>query len=201
MPDIVQSILSKDSGIAAVAATLLSLLTLATQFRSFRALSKERFRDLDERTKAVAFWQAWVTAQLACSDTDGEKARAKSEARAKLYELAKDDDRGAVSSHRGWRSALLFYLPTHHIAWVPRTLFYLSVVGGLVYGLGGIAQLLGELARRQAIDQDLTGFSLYLFCIGLVAGLLRQLALWVDRDETSLASLPRVNGHGSAQKV
>jgi hypothetical protein len=168
------------AGITALTTGALSVLGLLTQLRNTRLQSVARFRNLDERAKAVTFWQAWLVAQQqACSPEELEAAKAK--VRMRLDEL--DADGGAVGLvsppiTSAVARALLIYPPRRKWTWIPRALFYLIMGGGLFYAVLGAGEI---LAGRTRPADDFT-YAGALVILAVVTLTLRLAALLLDGD-------------------
>jgi hypothetical protein len=117
---------------------LVALLPVYAQVRTIATQQSRRFRDIDERTKAVAFWDAWLKAQAGVADGPAMDA-----ARA----LAKQslDDLGAsirppqpgerhISPVRRF---FLLYLPAKPHQWVLRVIYYVLILATAATLLAG----------------------------------------------------------------
>jgi hypothetical protein len=131
-PTILTSLMSP-AGLTAMTSGAVAVLTfLVGQLHNTRLQTLAEFRDIDERSKAIAFWQLWITAQtVAC--TDVELVEAKALARLQLNELAKAPamaPKPAPSSP--WRSWLLLDEPANPWLWLARAPYFLMLGGLLV---------------------------------------------------------------------
>jgi hypothetical protein len=110
-----------------------AVLTILTQLRALTSESKDRVKDLDERSKAVAFWQTWYQAQLAVSSSQ-ELARARDLARERLNELSQPRKppvplERTLSVLRG----ILLLRPARGLhVWAFRAIYYLALLALVV---------------------------------------------------------------------
>jgi hypothetical protein len=155
-------------------------LALITQWRVFRTAGQRRFRDLEERSKAVAFWTSWAAAQkaVACDDQVNTRLARAQTALDELADFGDDhDDLGASLGvpTTGLRHLLLIERPHKAGTWPLQALFYLAVAGSSAL----IAIALVELRDNLTTERAET-FGGVLIAVLLLLALLRQFVLLVD---------------------
>jgi hypothetical protein len=174
LPDISPSVLGTSVSLAA------SGLALISAWRAFRVGSERRFRGLDERAKAVAFWAAWAAAQKVVTP-ETQVAEPLARARAALDELAAfDETEGAAEfmltvPASGLRRFLLLARPRRPGTWPLQSLFYLLAA----IGVGLIVMAAADLGKTFTLAHVLT-FAGVAVVIVLLLALLRQLVLLID---------------------
>jgi len=169
------------AGLTAIVTSLLGVLGLLSSFRNFRSAGQQRFRNLEERTKAVAFWTAWLDAQAKVS-TDAEMADHRAAVQKQLNDLATfvAHDAGATARQAWFANLLMLRAPRRVWAWAPRVLYY--TIGSL--GLAYAAASLVVIAQTRVSSEEALGVSVkYLATVALfvvVAAILRQIALLME---------------------
>jgi hypothetical protein len=156
-------------------------LALLGQWRTFSTLGQRRYRDLDERTKAVAFWSAWITAQKAAPDAGLDERLAK--AREALDDLVTPPGAAAgagiapvlIDQPPLVRHLLLFERPHRARTWPFQVSFYLALAAGVAF----VAILALEL-RGNVTAERIETFAAIVAVVLLLVASLRQLALLVD---------------------
>jgi len=151
-------------------------LAFLGQLRGYRVMRQLRFKDLQERTQAVAFWTAWIEAQkLVSSPAAFSKHQAL--AQRELSDLATFPAREAAAA-TGPRlpNILLFQRPKRSWTWIPQTLFHLTCILSVLYMIVG----LNDLGSQQLTAGRLVIYVASLTFILVVAAALRQCALLVD---------------------
>ncbi len=155
-------------------------LALITQWRVFRAATQRRFRDLDDRCKAVAFWTAWTAAQKAI-DCDGQVNTRLARAQTALDDLADfGDDHDALGyalgvPTSGLRHLLLIERPHKAGTWPLQALFYLAVAGSSALIAIALVDLRDNLTAPRAET-----FGGVVVAVLLLLALLRQFVLLID---------------------
>jgi hypothetical protein len=156
-------------------------LALITQWRVFRTAGQRRFRDLEERGKAVAFWTAWAAAQKAVAVGDDQVNTRLTRAQTALDELADfgddHDDLGASLGvpTTGLRHLLLIERPHKAGTWPLQALFYLAVAGSSALIAVALAELRDNLTAERAET-----FGGVVIAMLLLLALLRQFVLLID---------------------
>lgn len=156
-----------------------TVLAIVGGWQAFRLGAQRRFRGLEERTKAVAFWTAWVAAQKSVTP-ERQMAKPLAVAREALDDLARFDDPedGAefvlMAPLEGLRWAFLLSRPKRPQTWPYQIIFYAFAAAGVIV----IWKTAGELPQTPKL------FPVFLAVIAvvvLVLVLLRWLVLAVDR--------------------
>ncbi len=154
-------------------------LALITQWRVFRTAGQRRFRDLEERSKAVAFWTAWAAAQkaVACDDQVNTRLARAQTALDELADFGDHDDLGAALGvpTTGIRHLLLIERPHKAGTWPLQALFYVALAASSA--LIGVA--LVELRDNLTTERAET-FGGVVIAVLLLLALLRQFVLLVD---------------------
>lgn len=162
------------STMAAVVSLAVAFLALLSQLRNYRALSQARFRNMDERAKAVAFWSDWVDAQAKVNDP-AAMTELRLMARERLMEIASEPAAREGQEISMLREALLLRLPRRAWTWAPQSLFYILAILGLGYVIGGAFDL--------SVDRTPERIGLYLGASVLMivlAAIMRMVALLAD---------------------
>jgi hypothetical protein len=118
-----------------------TLITVAVNWAKDLNTTSRRIRVLDETTKRIAFWEAWGNSKGPGPGKGGEpetesvraKIACEAEEAAKMVDamysgLRPSHVHPAEGSHSRARRWLLLYPPPKLRAWVPRLLFFTSVV-------------------------------------------------------------------------
>jgi hypothetical protein len=167
------------STMAAVVSLAIAFLALLSQLRNYRALSQARFRNIDERAKAVAFWSDWVDAQAKVNDPV-EMTALRQMAREKLMEIATEPTAREGQQMSLLRETFLLRLPRRAWTWAPQSLFYVLAILGLGYIVGGAFDL--------SADRTPERIALYLGASVLMivlAAIMRMFALLADTSRTA----------------
>lgn len=164
------------AGLASIVSLGIASLAFLSSLRSFRSLRQLRFRNLDERSKAVAFWKAWIEAQEKVAG-EAELVEHRALAQRELNDLATFVTVEAATSRPSLiRSLLLLQRPRLRWTWGPQALFYLAAAGFAAY----LVLAAGELAREPLTIQRLATFAGTSIALVVFAAVLRAITLFVD---------------------
>jgi hypothetical protein len=127
LPELKDLISAKDYGpFVAVLVGAGAVLGVYAQVRTLLRETSRRFREIDERTKAVAFWHSWVRAQASVSSVERlDEVRAI--ARRQLDALGEDLP-GPAASIGALQRFFLLYVPPSRRFWVYRAPYYLCAL-------------------------------------------------------------------------
>jgi hypothetical protein len=167
--------------IALLISAAAAFLSLLGQIRTFRIASQMPFRALEERTRAIAFWQAWLAAQTAACDAEQVEA-AKEVVRQNLSLLVQDvpQTETAEQTPLGTLSRLfLLHPPRQPVGWLFRLPFLLALPASLYL----VVRLSEPIVNGTATGRMMTAYFGVLLVIVLVLPGLRLLALLLDRDQ------------------
>jgi hypothetical protein len=167
-----------------VLTTSLSVLSLVTSYQAIRASRLPAFRDMDERAKALAFWDNWYKLQSSVCTPD-KMDEAKVLVRERIEEIsrpiAETSQIGGIRTLRGW---FLISRPTSGFSFAARTLFFLTLAFLVLLGIdfvSGIAR-----GRRELITEP--RYLVFLATIAIVVLVLRALAQLAEQK------LPTIRG-------
>jgi hypothetical protein len=155
-------------------------LALITQWRVFRTGGQHRFRDLEERCKAVTFWSAWAEAQKLVAGKGPSDERL-ARAQAALDELADfGDDSDPIGQALGvptWgvRHLLLIEAPRKRATWPLQGFFYVAVAAGSAF----VGVTLFDLRDNLTMARGGT-FAGLVIAVLLILALMRQVVLLID---------------------
>jgi hypothetical protein len=181
-------------------------LALITQSQTFLARGQARYRELDERTKAVTFWKTWIEAQkLMALEADLPDTLAP--ARRALLDLGLapgprapprgPDDRvgppngparNAADSprqHSLVRSIFLLTAPRRPWVWGLQVLFYAGLLAAVGTVGGGVLALADDPSGA-----NLVSFSVLAIAVLLVVAVLRQVVLVFDQPRRPARETP-----------
>jgi hypothetical protein len=172
--------------IAGAAGLVGTLITAAITWARDRDVSSQRLRLLDEESKRLTFWDAWLKIQVSITTSEAElselreRVRAEASAAAALVkgafqqpisESAAPSTLAEYSKLRNslprWRRWSLLYKPARTRAWIPRVLFYMFAVEGIVL-------VIVSWGDKEELSAIVIGVLFWVF-------LFRSLSVWLEK--------------------
>jgi len=179
LDQLVQALL-KNSLFGPIVSLISAVVTVVALLRVLGTLTESRFRNISERSQAVAYWQNWLNVQQAAATPEQFEA-AKAIAYNKLNELALDSNsKEFPATGSAWAKRMLLFHPPPRakVYWISRSGFHLALmlwIGCLIWAILKAEHTLVSILEN----------GLLVAVLLLLAGLVRAFALILERGLNS----------------